>query len=404
MAREKLEAAVARITSLAVFQDVLQRIRAADSTMADNIESTLRQSLKPSEAVISRAGDNGDTLRYGLYRQATELQTYIKPYQRLTETMAQREKALWTHAFHCTEKFFEDVTRALDVYFGKKLEAMKKDINEDASWYSGIRDTARKGGDLLNLGRRGVAKIANLVREGTMTEEQLLDSRSVVERTLNEHLDQEQVAKDVEAVLAAATEPFSEAWRKVIETQTPDLRDLRAFAGVGTQRSVFNVGFELGAAEGTLLIGVGGAVAGSIGLATGWHTITYALLNVFPPAAAFAVFATVLVAVFTKDRAKQKRLDTVRKAVEQYFRTLLTLVNTEKIEELHDKTLREAMHEQSERIIGSTLDRWTRAICGGVPLDLYRTLAAAADEHLLLINDCLVELDTNVGRISTDTG
>lgn len=396
MARQKLKAAVARITSLAVFQDVLQQIRAADSTIADNIESTLRQSLKPSEAIISRAGGNDDTLRYGLYRQATELQTYIKPYQRLSETMAQREKALWTHAFHCTEKFFEDVTRALDVYFGKKLEAMEKEINEDASWYSGIRDTARKGGELLNLGKRGVAKLTNLVKEGAMTEEQLLDSRSVVERTLNEHLDQEQVAKDVETVLAAATEAFSEAWRKVIETQTPDLRDLRAFAGVGTQRSVFNVEFELGAAEGTLLIGVGGAVAGSIGLAAGWHTITYALLNVFPPAAAFAVVATVLVALFTKGRAKQKRLDTVRKAVEQYFRTLLTLVNTEKIKELHDKTLREAMHEQSERIIENTLDRWTRAICGGIPLDLYGKLDAAADEHLLLINDSLAELDTNV--------
>ncbi len=277
----------------------------------------MHQSLKRSQAVISRAEGNHDTLRYGLFRQATELQTYIKPYQRLSETMAQREKALWTHAFHCTEKFFENVTKALDVYFGKKLEAMEKEINEDASWYSGIRDTAKKGGDLLNLGKRGVAKLANLVKEGAMTEDQLLDSRSVVERALNEHLDQEQVAKDIERVLAAATETFSEAWRKVIETQTPDVRDLRAFAGVGTQRSVFNVEFALGAAEGTLLIGVGGAIAGSIGLAAGWHTITYALLNVFPPAAAFAVFATVLVAAFTKDRAKQKRLDTVRKAVEQ---------------------------------------------------------------------------------------
>ncbi len=72
-------------------------------------------------------------------------------------------------------------------------------------------------------------------------------------------------------------------------------------------------------------------------------------------------------------------------------------MNTEKIKDLHDKTLREAMHEQSERIIESTLERWTRAICGGVPLDLYRKLAAAADEHLLLINDSLAKLDTNVG-------
>lgn len=398
MARQKLESAIARITSLEAFKSVLQEIRIADNAIADNVENTLGQSLEASQAIISKANASDDSLRYGLYRQAAELQAYVRPYQRLTETIAQREKALWGHAFGCTEKFFEDVTTALSVYFARKLKAIEKEIHKDAHWYSGIRDTAIKSGEILNLGKKGVAKIANLFKDGTMAEDEVLDSRSVVEKVLNKHLNQKRVAKDIERILAAATENFQNAWQKVIETQTPDLRDLQSFAGLGTQRPAFNFGLEFGAAEGTLLIGVGGAVASTIGLAAGFHTITYALLNVFPPAAAFAVVATVVVAVFFKDHAQQKRLETVRKAVDQYFRSFVTLVNTERIEELHNKTLREALHEQSSRVIESTVNQWNRAICGNVPLDLYRKLAAAADEHLLLINDSLAILDGKVRR------
>lgn len=54
------------------------------------------------------------------------------------------------------------------------------------------------------------------------------------------------------------------------------------------------------------MIGIGSAVAGSIGLAMGWHTITHALLNVFPPVAIFALVASIAGGFATKKEAVKK--------------------------------------------------------------------------------------------------
>lgn len=381
---------IARLSALEELAPVLAELERVDAKAASTITRGIERTLQKSQRILADLDANPDRLRYGLYRQATELQAHMRPYGRLAESMAEREKTLWAHAFHCTERFFTEVTAAFEAYFRTKLEFMEKEIEEDASWYSGIRDTAKKAGNLVNLGKKGVARLVSRVSEPHhMDENDLIDTRSIVERTMATHLAPTDLANEMEQILKAATERFKSEWQKVIDENTPDMQDLRAFAGAGAARASFDVGFELGAAEGTLLVGVGGAVAASVGLAAGWHTITYALLNVFPPAAVFAVLATLVVAVATKERAKQSRLDTVHKAVEQYFRTLLTLINTEKLAELDGKTLREAMREQSEQIIRDTVARWTRAVCGKLSLEHYRALVTAADGHLQSIVRCL---------------
>lgn len=391
--KDKLPVLLAQIRSCSELEPILQQMRAADPDKATGIDKALRTSCAASRKALEDDTASADRLRYGLFRNATEIQAFAAPYRRLAQSMAEREKALWQHAFECTERFFAQVNAALDVYFREKLKAMEEDIQVDSSWYTGLRDTAKKSGELVNLGRAGFARAWNMVSDSKMGGDPVLDTRSVTERTLDHHMPQKRLAEDMEKILEASAECFKENWEKVIEQNTPSVKDLGGFADAGARHGAFQSSFQLGAAEGTLLAGVGVAVAATLGLAAGWHTVVYALLNVFPPAAAFAAIATVLVAVFTKETATESRLVTVRKAVENYSKTLLTLINTETIEDLEGRTLREAMHEQSKIIVANTVKAWWHAIGGNLDFQHLNGIASAVERHLQMISECLDLLD-----------
>lgn len=65
-------------------------------------------------------------------------------------------------------------------------------------------------------------------------------------------------------------------------------------------------------------MGIGSAVVGTVGLAAGWHTITYAILNAFPPMAIFALAMTAVTGVVTKDKTVQNRIKEIDEAINQY--------------------------------------------------------------------------------------
>ena len=394
MDRSKLGDLLKRISDLEEVQRIFDELRAIDAMRVSGLEQALHKSIATSIAMLAPTEPNVDRLRYALYRQATEIGDFAKPLRGLAHMMVARDNELRKHAFYCTEQFFADVTKALDVYFAAKLKVMEKEIEDDAEWYTGIRDTAKKTGEVVNLGKVGWNKIRGLITHDPGDTDSVFDTRGISEKILDAHLSQDQIAADTEQILERITKKFKESWAEVIDQNAPTAGDLQALAGSDAAHGVLAVGFHLGAAESTLLMGIGSAVAATVGLAAGWHTITWALLHVFPPAAAFAVLATVAVAVFTKEKAKEQRIATLRKAVENYFRTLLTFINTEQLRELGDKTMRAAMLEQSAEIIEATMMRWTRAVIGELSMEDYIRLAAATDSHRQLIDECLELLES----------
>lgn len=132
-----------------------------------------------------------------------------------------------------------------------------------------------------------------------------------------------------------------------------------------------------------------GAVVGTIGLAAGWHTLTYSLLHVFPPLAIFSALAAVGMAVFTKEKAKENRRAQIIKAVNNYHQYFLLQIDTAHLQELNGKTLREALLEQSQIIVQETLRKWEEMISGNLKAEHYRWLIASTIEHIKLVENCL---------------
>jgi hypothetical protein len=51
------------------------------------------------------------------------------------------------------------------------------------------------------------------------------------------------------------------------------------------------------------------------------------------------------------------------------------------------------MIEQSKNIIHETVKQWGKAISGNLTVDHYRLLISAFTKHLMLIDDCLQEIE-----------
>ena len=316
MNQQELEANLKQITDMVAFDEVFDEMKKADPEIGSNIETALRNQLKEIHEQLESADCNKDKLKYALYRETVEINSHVSRFLRYSETMSQRETALWKFALEATDQFFDLVFDALDEYFQAKLEIMQKQIEEDSDWYTGLKDTAKKAGEIINIGKKGVRLATRkLAKVDLVDSSEVFDTRDLVKKLLDQYLNPENVQSDITKLMELASKQYQDAWMKEIQAQTPNMDEMKAIAGKGADQSGLEIGFELGTAEQALLIGMGGALVGTFGLAAGWHTITYSLLNVFPPAAIFAVIATVTVAVLTKDQAAQKRMKVIQDAV-----------------------------------------------------------------------------------------
>lgn len=294
-----------------------------------------------------------------------------------------------------TEQFFDIVANALDDYFQSKVEILNRELEADSSWYRSLIDSTKKMGILVNelkkLMKGGLEKTLGL--KEILDTKELIDTKTITEKLLNEHLSDKLINKDITKIMKEANKRYKKSGEKEIKAQSPDLSKLRAFTSGYGKNIGIKVGFELGKAEQFLAAGISTAIVGTIGLAAGWHTLTYAMIHVFPPIAIFAILGTVVVGILTKEKALENRKKQIQEAVKQYHRHFLLLIEVEKLKELNNKTLREAMIEQSKNIIQETVKQWGQAISGKLTIEHYRLLISAFTKHLILIDDCLQEIE-----------
>lgn len=379
-----------RILSLNSFQPVLAQLRAIDEKHTGLIETALTTATAETHDGIRAAGNTGQ-LRYWLYREVVEIKAHTSNYLSYTDMMATRETNLWKFTLAVADQFFEIIFDALDTYFETKKRLMADECEARSSWYSSIADSSKKLLVPVNLVTKTLNEASERIGVDVIPDGDVVDTKSVVETLLARHLDPRQVERDVVRIFEEASQRVAEAWKKQIQSQMPDLSCLKVFASHSATMSVPRVIFQLGVAEQTFAVGIAGGVVGAIGLAAGWHTLTYATIEVFPPVAVFSVIAAIGLAVLTKNKAVENRQKQVSEAVNQYHRQLLLQIDTQRMKELNGQTIREAMNEQNRKIVTETLAQWERMISGNLRAEHYRMLVAATTAHLMLVEKALEE-------------
>jgi len=389
---KKLKYDLEKIIKLDSFNEVFLELKKIDSGKTKEIEVSLKNCINDIHSKLEKNNRDMANLRYLLYRESVELKAYVSSYLTYSEMMATRENTLWQFAFDLTEQFFELIANALADYFDEKLKIMISELEKNYKWHSGLKDSGKKVASIVNLSKKLVKKGFDKIGYDILDDREIVDTKSLVEYILNSHLHIDLVSKDIGRIMEEASNRYKSRWEQEIKTQSPDLNKLRAFSSHNNNLGI-NIGFEFGMAEQTFVIGISSAIVGTIGLAAGWHTLTYALLNVFPPIAVFAALGTLIVAVLTKDKALDNRKKQIKEAVKQYHKQFLLQIEVERIEELGNKNLREAMNEQSKQIIKETVRQWSKAISGKLNVEHYRMIISGFEKHLALIDECIKEID-----------
>jgi hypothetical protein len=387
-----------RIVRLDCYAPAFAKLSQADPESTTQIRTALLKATEESHRGIVRAEDNPDRLRYWVYREAVEVKAHSSSYLSYSEMMATREANLLRFAMSVTERFFELIFDDLDAYFSDKKERMVAACETDSRWYSTVTDSSKKLLTPVNWASRFIKQTSEQLGQPLdIPDGALVDTKGTVETILSAHLDKDQVAKDVTAILEHAAAQVRESWKKTIQAQAPDLAELKAFAAGSGAGSALAVDFHLGLAEQTLAVGLGAGLAGTFGLAAGWHTLSYGMLNVFPPVAIFAVIAAAGLAFFTQEQAMENRRKQIRDAADKYLKQLLVEIDTRKMNELGGHTMREAMQKENKRIVAATLRQWEQSISGRLRAEHYRLLIAATTQHLTLVDEALAQIETAEG-------
>lgn len=396
---------IERIASLSAFQLIFAELKAADPEDGGAIERALSVALQECHVGLRESSESPDRLRYWLYREAVETKAQASAFLSYEKEMAKREAALWQFAIAQNERFFRSVLDALDDYFDLKNQRVIEELEKDAAWYSNLRDNAKQAAEIVRKGvsilKRGAVFLKEVAspkvtdhpafeKAAELLDDVVsLDTRDIATKALETHLSETTLVADVQAILNEAGKRYEEAWSREIKAQTPDLAALSAFAQATSPEVHMAPRLQLGIAEQTLAVGLGGAIAGTLSLAVGWHTLAYAMVNVFYPAAIIVAVASIGLTMFRKEHDLERRRRHVREAIDGYQRHCIVQIQTGRLEAFAGKTLREVLTAQSARIVAATLAHWQQAISGNLTLDHYQKLSAACTAHLQLIQEAM---------------
>ncbi|MNI47987.1 hypothetical protein D3C73_1025300 [compost metagenome] len=271
---------------------------------------------------------------------------------------------------------------------------MHQKLEEDSSWYSGIKDSAKKMGSLVNMAVKGANQLSEKLGGQKLTDnENVINDKSIVEALMETHLNPKEVSLDIGRLLDHCNKVYEEAWKKEITAQQPDLERIIPYMLVNKARENVDLHFKVGATEQILMVSIGTTVASVLALAAGWHTLTWAILNVFPPMALFVAALTVVTGFLTKESALKQRKKQIDDSVNQYYHYFLTYLDVIKLKELGNRSLREHMVEAGETIIGKTIEQWEDSLLGGLTIEHYRLLNSAFSRHLLYIQEAMDQLE-----------
>ncbi|CAM3212180.1 hypothetical protein [Sporolactobacillus spathodeae] len=244
------------------------------------------------------------------------------------------------------------------MFFNQKLIVIKKDIEDEISWYSSITDGVKK--PLSIFRNKAVAAINKLpTNEKIIKNDSPIDERRILEKILQERLPQNEIIIQLNTIIDKAFEQYKKKWKKTIDASTTVFYSNRNHQFEAITKDVFKLQHQMEASEQVLGASLGSAIIGTVGLAAGWHTLGYAMLNVFPPIAVFAAVATVATAALTKNNVIDRKKQEAQEAVDRYLREIYDFLEARGLDTNNGNTLFNEIDKIGKQIERRTLIQWT---------------------------------------------
>lgn len=408
-----------RIADLAEFKNVFVKLRRADAETARHIETTVRAAMR-GVAARRRTTPAGEHERVIAIKDAQlRMQELRYHYAAIGAQMAEQKAYFYRTAIEAEQAFFDHVYRGLEQYFSGVYDAVEEVLTRDSSWLTGLLDTWHKtGGRAINWvtgktqrllisatdgtsvkrlkqfvedlgGARGkgmVNRTVDMMKDAHQWLQQhaqkaKVEERSLLERALEDVCSSKKIEENVAAVLEAAEQSYQQVWRQRVQSYCEQIATLQRAAEVVTGTLQAQPVFSLGHAEQALATGMGATIFGTAALAAGWHTLAYAMVNIFWPMAVFVAILTTGVAWFTRERAEKQRIEEARKVLSAYHAQLIMYIDMHKLEDYGGKSIRELVREHSLGVAEHMDRSWRQARFGALGEEHYRELMEACERH-----------------------
>jgi len=323
-------------------------------------------------------------IRSELTLSSQEVRAKLTPYLSYSETMARRRSDLLSIGREAEIKFLDDLMDGISKYFDDKREMLINRIDKETNLKSRLTDT------FITPAAKGLKFLTDKI--GMNTEEEHWH-KLFLEELLEEELGIEKLKSDLSGIIEKAQNDFEATWQNKVAENPPDIQMLKILSRTGQDSSTSNIGIHLEISTTVLTGGIGAALAATFGLAAGWHTLEYALFNVFPPAAILVVLITAITFKYTEDSTKKSHKEQVEKIIKQYYADIIASLLQKPLSEFNNQSLPQVLTNKSSECIETVIEQWEKQISGNLTVDDYRNLDG-------LIVNYISKIDTAYERIN----
>lgn len=313
-----------KITDLSAFKHL-------DKETFETVENQFRESMEN----IKEANEHQIIIE--LYKQQIICLNSMDYYRKILMNLQEKDRELLEYSKEIFKSSIDYMFDRIYFFLNSKKEKIIYEIEKEFVWYQGVKDAIFKSAKIINVSKKIINNTLDKVNINKSITLDDIDTRALIEKLLEKHMNNECIVNFLDKTIQETIAYIVDEWNKRISKQIEAIYKKEESIINGLEYK--KIMFEIDSAGQIFITGISSAVIGTIGLAAGWHTLTYALLNVFPPIAIFTAVATIASGVYNKDKAKERLIKQVEDIFDEYRKQIIFLIDEEKFTQLNNMSI-----------------------------------------------------------------
>lgn len=372
---------------------IFLKLEADDAVVGKNIAATLAYMLQGEQQKLMGCSNplethilllNMKNLIGNQQRQNAEIQASYFKYKNELQHFIDES----------TDSFMDDVGVAFKAALNRRKLNLLADLHANARWYMDISDSVKQAGAMIDRSAKTVIqKITNRKNGGeapAADQAQVNKLNTYIETLFEKHFNSDEIAEMLENIIDVHYAGFLFKWQEKIKA-TLQMEESHRFEYADIK---FAAPFEPGASTTVAVAGIASGIIGSASLALGWHTISYAFSNVFPPLAIFTTVATAGVGYLNKDKMLNKKEDEVNKAIQKYYDEVTASFYGLQADSIQGQSLIYHIHQRAGEISEEALRQYWQMRYGDLTQDHLDEVRQSLDAYVLDIDGWIESLDS----------
>lgn len=360
----------------------LSSFRSLDRELFETIENQFIDSIEKIKTVNERE------ILIELYKQKIICLNSINYYRKILIDIKEKDRELMEYSKEIFQASIDFLFKNIYYFLDNKKYSILKDIEKEFVWYQGVKDAFNKSAQVINVSKRIINTALDKVNIKSSINFEDIDSRALLEKLFEKHMSKESIVDFLDKSIQETFIFIINEWNKKISRQINSIysKDNIIVDRLGNLK----ISFEMDSTGQIFLTGMSSAVIGTLGLAAGWHTLTYALLNVFPPIAIFTAVATIASGIYNKEKAKEKLIKQVEDMFNEYRKQIIYLIDEERFSKLNNMSIYDYFQFLSI-LISEEYKSKIKGLYINIECKSINDIIGAYEEHIMIIDNIIEE-------------